>query len=60
MSFNQADEALCGKISHRVMAEAEYGLTQEQVIVGKTKGSLHLKVFFRDGFVWKYSVEASR
>lgn len=60
MSFNQADEALCGKISHKVMTEAEYGLTQEQVTVGKTKGCLYLRVFFRDGFVWKYCVEASQ
>jgi hypothetical protein len=59
MSFKQADEALCGKISHKVMTEAEYGLTQEQVKVGKTKGCLYLRVFYRDGLVWKYSVEAS-
>lgn len=59
MSFNQADEALCGKLSHKIMTEAEYGLTQEQVKVGKTKGCLYLRVFYRDGFVWKYSVESS-
>jgi hypothetical protein len=59
MSFKQADEALCGMIKHKVMTEAEYALTQEQVKVGKTKGCLYLRVFYRDGFVWKYSVEAS-
>lgn len=59
MSFKQADEALCGMTSHKVMTEAEYGITQEQVKVGKTKGCLYLRVFYRDGFVWKYSVEAS-
>lgn len=60
MSFNQADEALCGKRSHQAMAEPEYGLTQEPVTVGKTKGCLYLKVFSRDGFVWKYGVETSQ
>ncbi len=59
MTFKQADEALCGKLSHIVMTEAEYGLTEDQVKVGKTKGCLYVRVFYRDGFVWKYSVEAS-
>ena len=58
MTFDEVDKALCGKPVYKQMSEAEYGLTQEP-LKGKIKGWLHLRVYFRDGFAWKYAVEAS-
>jgi hypothetical protein len=40
-------------------SSVEYGLTQEPVKSGsKSKTWLHIKIFLRNGTVWKYTVEA--
>lgn len=59
MPFRQMDTALSGMESHRVMTEVEYGLTDEPVKTGRDENScLHVRVFLREGIVWKYFVEA--
>lgn len=59
MTFKQMDRALSGKESHRVMTEVEYGLTEDPVKAGLVHDSwLHVRVYLRNGIVWKYAVEA--
>jgi hypothetical protein len=59
MTFEQMDKALSGQASHRAMTEVEYGLTQDPVKAGSDVNSwLHVRIFLRNGVVWKYVVEA--
>lgn len=47
-------------ICERDLSAVEYGLTQESVKSGVKENSwLHVHLFFRNGVVWKFSVEAS-
>lgn len=59
MTFKQMDTALSGKESHRVMTEVEYGLSEEPVKAGRDENSwLHVRIFLKNGIVWKYVVQA--
>ncbi len=54
--LSEIDAALCGQIQHKDMTEVEYGLTKQPVSIGKSKSFLHIRVFFKDGVAYKYSV----
>lgn len=60
MSFSEVQKCIGEEpIGERDLSSVEYGLTQEPVKTGAKGNSwLHLNIFFRNGIVWKYSVEA--